>query len=399
VYGFASGVAQSQKEDATASSDNERKFENTVPERAPIKVKLKNEQSFKRKENKNWAREMEIEVKNTGTRPIYYVYVVIYMPEITVAGHVLSMRTKYGRKELGLPETSVEPEDVPILPGETVTLRFPENQLRGYEKWRDEDRIYDDPKKIEFNVLIIKFGDGSYLLGPDVKPMPSELKKRSSNDSRSKGNSESCKPNPEVIKTSLPRSFLKEFYSFQPASLLRANFSPLVETAISVPTPVRDDCGCQSVSGCKWGKFDFASCPCDNDFPTVAFAGGCGNSGQCLRYTTVTDPCDTQFNGQQSCTHDDPLPGTCRIGDPTPTPTPTPQPTPTPSPSPPQCAGNAPNPTNCYCNDVVSPPQWTCLCLDLSQPANYQSNGPTGCPAGKFNDGDDCSPSMPETSH
>lgn len=56
VYGFASGIAQSQKEDATAASDNERKFENIVPEHVPVKIKLKNEQSFKKKENKNWDR-------------------------------------------------------------------------------------------------------------------------------------------------------------------------------------------------------------------------------------------------------------------------------------------------------------------------------------------------------
>lgn len=49
------GVAHSQQAGFAA----ERKFENTVPEHVPIKVKLRNEQSFKKKENKNWARELE----------------------------------------------------------------------------------------------------------------------------------------------------------------------------------------------------------------------------------------------------------------------------------------------------------------------------------------------------
>jgi hypothetical protein len=182
AYGFASGIAQSQKDGETVLSDNERKFENTVPEHVPIKIKLKNEQSFKKKENTNWAREMEIEVKNTGAKPIYYLYVSIHMPEIIVNGNMLGMRTTYGRKELGLPETPVEPEDVPILPGESITLKFPEKQIRGYEKFRDEDRMYTDPKKVVFNVLIIKFGDGTYLFGPDGKPMHSNPKKDSSNN-------------------------------------------------------------------------------------------------------------------------------------------------------------------------------------------------------------------------
>ncbi len=77
VVGMVSGTAQSPQDNAAASSVEEREFKNTVPAHVPIKIKLKTEQSFKKKENKNWARELEIEVKNTGSKPIYFIYMRI----------------------------------------------------------------------------------------------------------------------------------------------------------------------------------------------------------------------------------------------------------------------------------------------------------------------------------
>jgi len=180
LFGLASGVAQSQKEDATASSDNERKFENRVPEHVPVKIKLKNEQSFKKKENKNWARELEIELKNTGTKPIYYIGAGITMPDIIIMGNPLGKALKYGRRELALPGTPVEPEDVPILPGESVTLKFSEASASVYEENRDkEGRL--DPKRVVFRMYMLNYGDGTYYLGTHGVPMKSEPKKRSSN--------------------------------------------------------------------------------------------------------------------------------------------------------------------------------------------------------------------------
>ncbi|HEV7903011.1 MAG TPA: hypothetical protein VGO96_04145, partial [Pyrinomonadaceae bacterium] len=72
AVGIVSGTAQSAQD-----NQNERKFENTIPTHVPIKVKVKNEQAFKNLKNKNWARELEIEVKNTGSKPIYFMYMLM----------------------------------------------------------------------------------------------------------------------------------------------------------------------------------------------------------------------------------------------------------------------------------------------------------------------------------
>ena len=165
VFGFAVSGARHQRGDAATSAPGERKFEDAIPGHVPVKVKLKSEKSFKDLKNKGWARELEVEVKNTGSKPIYYLYVVLVMPDVLVNGHPLSMRTTLGRKELGLPETPVGPDDVPVLlPGQSLTIKIPENKVRAYETSRDQAGR-PDPKTVEFEVQAVKFGDGTGFRG------------------------------------------------------------------------------------------------------------------------------------------------------------------------------------------------------------------------------------------
>ena len=88
-------VAHSQRDNTPA---DERRFENTVPVHVPIKVKLKNVKSFKDLKNKNWARELEIKVKNTGSKPIYFMYAVVSLPDFVLDnGYPVGFQVKYGR--------------------------------------------------------------------------------------------------------------------------------------------------------------------------------------------------------------------------------------------------------------------------------------------------------------
>ena len=177
-FGLSSGRVQSAQDGADKPAADEREFKNTVPAHVPIKVKLRNEQTFRKKENKNWARELEIEIKNTGAKPIYCLYVVISMEDVIALGYPMTLGTIYGRKELAFFDTPLEPEDVPILPGESVTLKFPENQVRGYEKWRDKENVAD-PKKVEFYMQVINYGDGTGFEAIEGLPVPRPPRKRS----------------------------------------------------------------------------------------------------------------------------------------------------------------------------------------------------------------------------
>lgn len=214
--GLASRAAQSP-------AAEEREFKNTIPEHVPLKVKLRNEQSFKNLKNERWARELEIEVRNTGIKPIYYVYLIINMPEVHVGGHPLTFRVAYGRKELAFLETLLEPDDLPIRAGESVTLKIRDSQVKGYENWRDKEKVAD-PKKIEIEMQIINFGDGTgYRSNQGI---PDSAKKQSSNASRLREGPRTCAAPPVVPTPLLPGRFLKAYASTAPARLSRADSSP-----------------------------------------------------------------------------------------------------------------------------------------------------------------------------
>lgn len=204
VFGF--GVARSQQEDTPAE---ERKFEDTVPAHVPVKLKLRNEQKLKDLKNKNWARELEVEVKNTGPKPIYFLYMVVHLPDFILEdGNPVGFQVRYGRRELVRYETPVEPDDRPILPGESVTLKIPESQVSGYEAIRAE-KNKEDPKKVEFILQLINFGDGTGIQGKTGRPMPPPKRKSSLALPHPKTNSAACRPEAGRLRPDSQSSLLR----------------------------------------------------------------------------------------------------------------------------------------------------------------------------------------------
>jgi hypothetical protein len=382
AFGLASGVAQTPEKE-------EREVEDKIPKRLPIKVKVKNEQSLKDSKNKKWASELEVEVTNTGDKPIYFVNVEIEMRDVVIEGDVLVLFASYGRGRLAVPETPVEEGDTPLMPGETATLKVPESQAKAFEQGRDDEKKWGDSKKIRLEVQIINFGDGTFMLGRDGVLRNARPRTRSSNDDSRTRDSGGCKALGGRDEVGLLGGMLKAF-SFQPASLLRAEFSPPTEPLSSARTPRRDLCGCQSVFGCMWGVLDYPDCPCDNNqqnFTSVSPAGGCAAAGTCYSFVVRHVPCPTQFNGTQICTFDDPGPS-CYIGDPpppdpNPSPSPSPTQTPTPTPTPQPCPQPEPSGTSCCLEHYTpaapgEPPppcQWDCGTLGC--PPNQRLNN--GC--------------------
>jgi hypothetical protein len=158
VCALARVVAHSRQAEA-----EERKFENTIPKHVPIKVRLKSEKSFKDLKNKNWARELEIEVKNTGDKPIHYLYMIIDMPDFLLEdGISLSFRVKYGVNWLAASSAPPPPDEAPIRPGESITLKIADKRWKAFEALREKKKK-SDPKKVKFELQLIDFGDGTGL--------------------------------------------------------------------------------------------------------------------------------------------------------------------------------------------------------------------------------------------
>ncbi len=407
AFGLGAGSAQSKQDGVDESDPDERKFINKIPAHIPIKVKLRNEQTFKKKENKNWARELEIEIKNTGAKPIYYIYVMFVLRDfLSGDGSPLAFLAKYGRPELAFLETPLEPEDVPILPGETITLKIHESQVKGYEV----DREGRDDKKVELQMQYINFGDGTGFSG--MRGEPDKAVKKSSAAPRREGKSGGCPPAPAARSADSPGGLFKVLYTLTPASFSRAKFS--LADVFTTPSPAAQITGgcnnCQTGTDvCMWGKRELTHhCHCDPDDPNQQFAavypaGSCDNpSGLCLVTETIVRRCATRNSGEVNCPFQAQI-GFCAVGDPTPTPPPSPSPSQSPGCTPPE-----PPPAACCTPEQVtflntSSCRWNCSpcptgtvfangCISMGgavvcdDPYEFRVDGPSGA---------DCCPPTP----
>jgi hypothetical protein len=149
------------------AQSTEREFENTVPKHLPIKVKIKKEKekAFKDLTNEKWARDLEIEVTNTGDKPIYFLSMTLVLPEIIGAsGYKSGFTLHYGRTQLGDLVNKAEPDDIPINPGEVYIFKIAEAHVLGWDSFRRKENK-PQPKKVILHFQLLSFGDGTGFLG------------------------------------------------------------------------------------------------------------------------------------------------------------------------------------------------------------------------------------------
>jgi hypothetical protein len=153
--------------------EDERQLENAIPKHVPLKIKIKKEKEagFKDLNNEQWAREFELEVTNTGTKPIYFLYLYVVTDVKAAKGFRIVFPLTYGRPVLGTLKTKPEPTDVPIQPGETVSLKIHPGQLDAWDvARRKENRPF--PKRLKVDFQFLNFGDGSGYWATDGEALP-----------------------------------------------------------------------------------------------------------------------------------------------------------------------------------------------------------------------------------
>ena len=168
------GLVQSASTQAT-----KRSFESNIPPHVPLKIKIKKEKEEKALDinNKNWFRDIEIEVTNTSEKPIYFLSLNIELVDLapdrpnTLKVFFLS----YGRGEFVEQNTKPIPEDVPIEPNATHTFVINEQQRNGFEKWRTENNGRD-ALKLRMWMNHLSYGDGTGFTTLGALPYPSKNK-------------------------------------------------------------------------------------------------------------------------------------------------------------------------------------------------------------------------------
>ncbi|PYS46835.1 MAG: hypothetical protein DMF68_17850 [Acidobacteria bacterium] len=158
-------------------------LEDTIPKHLPIKVKIKKEkeQAFKDLKNEKWMRDFEIEVTNTGDKPIYFLNLSIVMPEITLpyGTDLMGFSLSFGRRERFYIETKAEPDDPSIKPGETIVLKLTDTEVQDWERfWKKENK--PNAKRLILHFELLSFGDGTGFWREDGMAVPHPPKAMSS---------------------------------------------------------------------------------------------------------------------------------------------------------------------------------------------------------------------------
>ncbi|HEX6186954.1 MAG TPA: hypothetical protein VFZ40_02645 [Pyrinomonadaceae bacterium] len=408
----AAETAALRKQAKGQDKPEERQLEDTTPKHVPIKLKIKaeKEKSFKDLNNDKWLGELEIEINNIGTKPIYFLAFVMTLPDVKgPSGNPMGHDFLYGRGGLISITEPIRPSDIPIAPGETHVFTMPERYVRGWTGAM-RDHNLPQPKRVQIVFQFINFGDGTGFWGGTAAPLPNPKKKafeKTCPDPHDKGRKERW---PLVaFNGSLPTRWLKDLPAFLPA-----NFLPLGENGrMTFDLDAEPDVCCPG-SSCVTAKQIMDRCQCSdinnpevNDKLNVSFTACSDPTGECSTISWSDDWCD--FPNVDGTT----FPISCRIPlvlscldyapSPPPAPSPTASPssaTPTPTPTPePTCdPATKPNNTNCICDTtpvmVGADPRWACgigcngaTGADYQQPA-FQGN--RGCPPNKYNDGDCC---------
>jgi hypothetical protein len=153
---------------SSAQSSEVRTLEDTTPKHVPIKLKIRKEKekAFKDLKNEHWLRDLEIEVTNSGDKPIYFLSVVLTMVGVRAPdGNEYGFPLHYGKAwHLSVPPG---PNDIPLQPGETYIFRIPVAWIKGWET----DKRYLQPKQVRVTFQKLNFGDGTGFFDSGGTPM------------------------------------------------------------------------------------------------------------------------------------------------------------------------------------------------------------------------------------
>lgn len=155
-------ASSQQQQDGPASPSpqgdpaQERKIGIGIPKHLPLKFEVKNLNSDR------WVYDLEIEVTNTSTKPIYFLDFFMTIPgyKDPITGNQPGFWFRYGRIELVSFSESLRPDDVPIAPGETHAFKISEGLAKG---WEDQSKREGrpEPKLLNLQFSGLNFGDGT----------------------------------------------------------------------------------------------------------------------------------------------------------------------------------------------------------------------------------------------
>jgi hypothetical protein len=183
----------------------ERKIGIGIPKHLPLKFEVRNLNSDR------WVYDLEIDVTNTSTKPIYYLDFFITMPgyKSQITGNKLGFWFSYGRIELVDFAVPLLPDDIPIAPGEKHTFKIREGLAKGWEE-ESKKEGRPEPKVLDLQFQGLNFGDGTGFVSTAGQPVNIHRKSGSAGAANQSGS-----PPRATIRSSsyLPAIFLPVYFS------------------------------------------------------------------------------------------------------------------------------------------------------------------------------------------
>ena len=265
-------VASSQQQEPTPGNPSsqgaavsERKIGIGIPKHLPLKFEIKNLNSDR------WVYDLEIDVTNTSTKPIYYLDFFITMPgyKSKMTGNKLGFWFSYGRIELVDFAAPLLPDDIPIAPGEKHTFKIRESLAKGWEE-QSKNEGRPEPKVLSLQFQGLNFGDGTGFVTTAGEPVNIHRKSGGAGAANQSGGPP--KPKTQSINSYLPAMFLP--VNFSKNNELNGVFNALTELPFT--------CGGQS--NCQLTKRTFVTCgrTCDP-----------GNDQKLSHWRQMSDEVDT----------------------------------------------------------------------------------------------------------
>lgn len=316
LYKGAAGPIKAQQ---SPSAQQERQIENTIPKHVPLDIQIRKEKekAWKDLKNEKWARDFELEIKNTGEKPIYTFSLLIFFDVPTDFETELIAPITYGRPEISDPRAQPTDDDVPIKPGESMIFKVHPNILLAWDKGYRENG-WRLPTKVRIKLGSVTFGDGTGLMFDKGAPYPRSSPKTSQRNSfgspargkRDMVNWRSATKGPIQTQGCITRL---------PAGLLPVNYFARSSESAALDYEVQMS-GCESPCDPRVSRFVLKchGCAEQND-PAY------DESGPCARLVLRSFNCTIPETGVvYMCTVADPV--LCEAEPPPPPPTPTPTP-------------------------------------------------------------------------
>jgi hypothetical protein len=124
----------------------------------------------------HWIRDIEIVVKNVSEKPIYYIKIMVVLPDVIVRDSAYGISLRYGRRALIRIDERPRAGDVPLKAGETYVFKVDSALWTGFEHFKAERDLPEDAtKRVLFRFQTINFGDGTGFVSGGV-PVPQTKK-------------------------------------------------------------------------------------------------------------------------------------------------------------------------------------------------------------------------------